>query len=158
MESLKGWADALRGQAATMEAHRGRVEVDPRVDQNQQLSPELGSLLDQGGPLIVESINKINAASQELARTLAVGLASFVGVNAYISPPSSCDLPFFAKGPVETKAKRGLMNLRWGRQGLGWRYADPYLEGVSDQRLFGVFGCPSVGLEQFSSFGLHREQ
>jgi ribosomal protein L16 Arg81 hydroxylase len=87
LESLEQWGDVLRGQVVTMEAHRGRVEIDPDADTGHPISNELKALVEQGGPLIVGSINKINPAVGALARTMARGLSSFVGVNAYISPP-----------------------------------------------------------------------
>lgn len=87
LEDLDQWRHALRGQEVTREAHRGRLEIDPKADSTQPIGPELEGLVAQGGPLIVGAINKINPAIESLARTIAEGLGSFVGVNAYLSPP-----------------------------------------------------------------------
>jgi ribosomal protein L16 Arg81 hydroxylase len=86
LEDLEAWREALRGQRITHEGHRGRIEIDPKADQTQPLDAEPDSLIGQGGPLIIGSVNKINPAVEALAKAMAVGLASFVGVNAYISP------------------------------------------------------------------------
>lgn len=87
LEDLNQWRSSLRGQETTREAHRGRLEIDPKVDTTQPIGPELEDLVAQGGPLIIGAINKINPAIESLARTIAKGLGSFVGVNAYLSPP-----------------------------------------------------------------------
>jgi bifunctional lysine-specific demethylase and histidyl-hydroxylase MINA len=87
LESPEQWRGVLRGQTVAREAHRGRIEIDPAADTNHPISPDLDAMIEQGGPLIVGSINKINPGVADLARAMAEGLASFVGVNAYISPP-----------------------------------------------------------------------
>ena len=86
LESLEQWRDVLRGQVVAREAHRGRIEIDPDADKTQPISPDLEAMVQRGGPLIVGSINKINPMVADLARIIAETLASFVGVNAYISP------------------------------------------------------------------------
>jgi ribosomal protein L16 Arg81 hydroxylase len=86
LESLSDWKKVLAGQAVRREGHRGRVEIDSAVGDGQPVSGELEALLDQGGPLIVGSINKLNPAVDAIAGGIARGLTAFVGVNAYISP------------------------------------------------------------------------
>lgn len=91
LEEITQWREALRGQSLTREGHRGRVVIDPSVRANTtldgEIDREIDDLLSQGGPLIVDSINKISPPVESLAKAIAVGLQSFVGVNAYISPP-----------------------------------------------------------------------
>ncbi|MDA1309188.1 MAG: cupin domain-containing protein [Proteobacteria bacterium] len=86
LESLEQWSEALRGQKVSGREHRGFVAIDPGADTAQGITPDLAARLRDGGPLIIDGINKINPAVQALALALARGLGSFVGVNAYISP------------------------------------------------------------------------
>jgi ribosomal protein L16 Arg81 hydroxylase len=86
LESLEQWSEVLRGQSVTGREHRGFVTIDPDANTAQRVAPDLEALLRNGGPLIIDGINKINPGVQALALALARGLGSFVGVNAYISP------------------------------------------------------------------------
>ena len=65
LEEITQWREALRGQSLTREGHRGRVVIDPSVRANTtldgEIDREIDDLLSQGGPLIVDSINKIES-------------------------------------------------------------------------------------------------
>jgi len=86
LETIGGWREILRGQALRIEGHRAFVDIDPTADREQSLATELDVLLKQGGPVIVNKIDKIHPVALSIASTIATGLSGRTGANAYISP------------------------------------------------------------------------
>lgn len=84
--TIDGWREILRGQALRIEGHRAFVDIDPAADPEQTLATELDTLLQQGGPVIVNKIDKIHPVVKSIASTIATGLSARTGANAYISP------------------------------------------------------------------------
>jgi ribosomal protein L16 Arg81 hydroxylase len=87
LETIAGWRDLLAGQATRRQGDRTVVDLDPaRTDPAKGLSGELSALLDAGGPLIVNGVERMNPVAGQLARAVAAGLGGRAVVNAYISP------------------------------------------------------------------------
>lgn len=86
LETIGGWRAILAGQALRVERHRTFVDIDPAVDRNQPLDPELDTLLETGGPVIINKIDTIHPVIESMAAEIAKGLSARTGVNAYISP------------------------------------------------------------------------
>lgn len=87
LETIEGWRGLLAGQATRMQGGRLVVDLDPAAaDAAKGLSLDLAAVLDAGGPLIVNGVEKMNPVVADLARVVAAGLGGPAVVNAYISP------------------------------------------------------------------------
>jgi ribosomal protein L16 Arg81 hydroxylase len=86
LESIDGWRSMLKGQQARPQGRRVLVDLDPSVDASGALSPELDTLLDQGGPLIVNSVHEVNPVIEAIANAVSSGLGGRSFANGYISP------------------------------------------------------------------------
>ena len=86
LETLDGWRSILRGQSMRRQGTRFVVDLDPLIDGESPLCPDLETLLDQGGPLIVNAVEKVNPVVGAMADSVAAGLGGRVVVNGYISP------------------------------------------------------------------------
>lgn len=86
LETIEGWRSMLRGQPTRMQGRRVVVDLDPSIDRTEALCPELVALLDQGGPLIVNAVDRVNPVVGEIAGAIATGLGGRAVVNGYISP------------------------------------------------------------------------
>lgn len=86
LETLDGWRSMLRGQSTRLQGRRFVVDLDSSIDGEQPLCPDLEALLDQGGPLIVNAVDRINPVVRAMADAIAVGVGARVVVNGYISP------------------------------------------------------------------------
>ena len=84
--TIDGWRSMLRGQSSRIQGHGVVVDLDPIVDGALPLAPDLETLLRQGGPLIVNAVNRINPIVEGIANALASGLGGGAVANGYISP------------------------------------------------------------------------
>ena len=128
LETLDRWHIILRGQTPVERRHRVQVVIDPEANREARLNPLLAAAIRAGGPLIVDKINLLNPKTHELAITIAEGLGSFVGVNAYVSPrgKDALDLHFDHHDVV-------VMQLAGTKQ---WTLGTKVVRGVAGARYF----------------------
>ena len=62
------------------------MDLDPAAKRAELLAPELKAMVDQGGPLIMYGVERVNPTVRRLADTLAAGLGGQAVVNGYLSP------------------------------------------------------------------------
>lgn len=86
LDEIGGWREILGGQALRQEGHRSFVDVDPSSNRDHPPSSELDAVLDAGGPLIINKIDKIHPLINAMSGEISKGLCARTGVNAYISP------------------------------------------------------------------------
>lgn len=138
LETLDRWRAILRGQTPMERQHRVMVVIDPEVDEKARLDPHLATAINAGGPLIVDKINLLNPQTHELARTIAKGLGSFVGVNAYVSPrgKDALDLHYDNHDVVVIQlagTKQWILGTKLVRGVAGGRYFDTDTEALREQ-------------------------
>jgi ribosomal protein L16 Arg81 hydroxylase len=85
LETIDGWRLMLQGQPTRRQGRRLVVDLDPAAKRAEPLAPELKAMVDQGGPLIMYGVERVNPTVRWLADTVAAGLGGQAVVNGYLS-------------------------------------------------------------------------
>jgi ribosomal protein L16 Arg81 hydroxylase len=86
LETIDGLRLMLQGQPTRRQRRRLVVDLDPAAKRAEPLAPELKAMVDQGGPLIVNGVERVNPTVRRLADMVAAGLGGQAVVNGYFSP------------------------------------------------------------------------
>jgi ribosomal protein L16 Arg81 hydroxylase len=151
LESIAGWRSMLSGQRTRLQGRRVVIDIDIESSKNNLLSRDIEVLLDRGGPLIVNGIEKINPVVKEIAEAVAAGLGGAAVVNGYISPYREDALDLHADDhEVVVLQLRGVKS---------WTIGSQIAKGLAHSNLFAIDNASisdhARRTDSFSSLELH---